>query len=152
MQSQGKYFKDTKFQVSESTLGSTEYDRNGPCRLLGDYMVHVGHPLVSGTKCRRLLFARFVTHSGTLLMQVAGLYEALAHSHRPKFSHFPENTGSYLRVTTIHIFIKYGQYIVKHNSIIDFINHLTPNGHFSGPTAPLTYRCCIFYLFNKYTY
>jgi hypothetical protein len=23
-------------------------------------------------------------------------------------------------------------------------NHLTPNGHFSGPTAPLTYRCCIF--------
>jgi hypothetical protein len=32
------------------------------------------------------------------------------------------------------------------------INHLTPNGHFSGRTAPLTYRCCIFYLFNKYTY
>jgi hypothetical protein len=24
------------------------------------------------------------------------------------------------------------------------INHLTPNGHFSGRTAPLTYRCCIF--------
>jgi hypothetical protein len=23
-------------------------------------------------------------------------------------------------------------------------NHLTPNGHFSGRTAPLTYRCCIF--------
>jgi hypothetical protein len=32
------------------------------------------------------------------------------------------------------------------------INHLTPNGHFSGRTTPLTYRCCIFYLFNKYTY
>jgi hypothetical protein len=32
------------------------------------------------------------------------------------------------------------------------INHLTPNGHFSGRTAPLTYRCCIFNLFNKYTY
>jgi hypothetical protein len=32
------------------------------------------------------------------------------------------------------------------------LNHLTPNGHFSGRTAPLTYRCCIFYLFNKYTY
>jgi hypothetical protein len=31
-------------------------------------------------------------------------------------------------------------------------NHLTPNGHFSGRTAPLTYRCSIFYLFNKYTY
>jgi hypothetical protein len=25
-----------------------------------------------------------------------------------------------------------------------FVNHLTPNGHFSGRTAPLTYRCCIF--------
>jgi hypothetical protein len=23
------------------------------------------------------------------------------------------------------------------------LNHLTPNGHFSGRTAPLTYRCCI---------
>jgi hypothetical protein len=31
-------------------------------------------------------------------------------------------------------------------------NHLTPNGHFSGRTAPLTYRCCIFYLINRYTY
>ena len=25
-----------------------------------------------------------------------------------------------------------------------FINHLTPNGHFSGRTAPLTFRCRIF--------
>ena len=32
------------------------------------------------------------------------------------------------------------------------INHLTPNDHFSGRTAPLTSRCCIFYLFTKYTY
>ena len=24
------------------------------------------------------------------------------------------------------------------------LNHLTPNGHFSGRTAALTYRCCIF--------
>jgi hypothetical protein len=94
--------------MSECTLGSTEYDRNGPCRLLGDYMFHAGHPLVSGTKCRRLLFARFVTHSGKLLMQIAGLYETLAHSHRPKFSLFPENTGRYLSVTTIHIFINIG--------------------------------------------
>jgi len=29
---------------------------------------------------------------------------------------------------------------------------LTPNDHFSGRTAPLTSRCRIFYLFNKYTY
>jgi len=29
---------------------------------------------------------------------------------------------------------------------------LTPNGHFNGRTAPLTYRCCIFNLFNTYTY
>jgi hypothetical protein len=31
------------------------------------------------------------------------------------------------------------------------INHLTPNGHFSGRTAPLTYGCCIF-LFIQQTY
>jgi hypothetical protein len=28
------------------------------------------------------------------------------------------------------------------------INHLTPNGHFSGRTAPLTYRCCILYIYS----
>jgi hypothetical protein len=31
-------------------------------------------------------------------------------------------------------------------------NHLAPNGHFSGRTTPLTYKCYILYLFNKYTY
>jgi hypothetical protein len=29
------------------------------------------------------------------------------------------------------------------------INHLTPNGHFSGRTASLTYRCCIFLLIQQ---
>jgi hypothetical protein len=29
--------------------------------------------------------------------------------------------------------------------VLSHINHLTPNGHFSGRTAPLTYRCCIFF-------
>ena len=28
------------------------------------------------------------------------------------------------------------------------VNHLTPNGHFSGRTAPLTYRCCIFFIYS----
>ena len=28
-----------------------------------------------------------------------------------------------------------------------WLNHLTPNGHFSGRTAPLTYRCCIFFIY-----
>jgi hypothetical protein len=28
--------------------------------------------------------------------------------------------------------------------LLSLINHLTPNGHFSGRTAPQTYRCCIF--------
>ena len=28
------------------------------------------------------------------------------------------------------------------------INHLTPKGHFSGRTAPLTYRCCIFFIYS----
>jgi hypothetical protein len=31
------------------------------------------------------------------------------------------------------------------------INHLTPNVHFSGRTAPLTYRCC-FFLFIQQIY
>jgi thiosulfate reductase cytochrome b subunit len=29
-----------------------------------------------------------------------------------------------------------------------FFNHLTPNGHFSGRTAPLTYSCCIFFIYS----
>jgi len=28
------------------------------------------------------------------------------------------------------------------------INHLTPNDHFSGRTAPLTSRCCIFLIYS----
>jgi len=28
--------------------------------------------------------------------------------------------------------------------LYNLFNHLTPNGHFSGRTAPLTYRHCIF--------
>ena len=28
------------------------------------------------------------------------------------------------------------------------INHLTPNGHFSGRTPPLTSRCCILYIYS----
>jgi hypothetical protein len=31
---------------------------------------------------------------------------------------------------------------------IDSLNHLTPNGHFSGRTAPLSYRCCIFLIYS----
>ena len=31
------------------------------------------------------------------------------------------------------------------------LNHLTPNGHFSGRTAPLTYRCCIFFIYSTNT-
>ena len=27
-------------------------------------------------------------------------------------------------------------------------NHLTPNDHFSGRTAPLTFRCCIFFIYS----
>jgi hypothetical protein len=37
-------------------------------------------------------------------------------------------------------------------AIVHWLNHLTPNGHFSGRTAPLTNRCSIFYLFDRYTY
>jgi hypothetical protein len=29
-------------------------------------------------------------------------------------------------------------------STCNIVNHLAPNSHFSGRTAPLTYKCCIF--------
>ena len=29
-----------------------------------------------------------------------------------------------------------------------FINHLTPNDHFTGRTAALTFRCCILYIYS----
>jgi hypothetical protein len=32
--------------------------------------------------------------------------------------------------------------------IIGFVNPLTPNGHFSGRTAPLTCRCWIFFIYS----
>jgi hypothetical protein len=36
----------------------------------------------------------------------------------------------------------------SHSNLRIFINHLTPNGHFSGRTAPLTYRCFIFFIYS----
>ena len=45
------------------------------------------------------------------------------------------------------IHIERGNCLLKH-----VINHLMPNDHLSGRTAPLTYRCCIFYLFKRHTY
>jgi len=32
--------------------------------------------------------------------------------------------------------------------ILKFVNHLTPNGHYMGRTAPLTSRCCILYIYS----
>jgi hypothetical protein len=41
-----------------------------------------------------------------------------------------------------------GPYILQ-SEVEKAINHLTPNGHFSGRTAPLTYRCCIFLFIHQ---
>jgi hypothetical protein len=57
--------------------------------------------------------------------------------------------GEYLSVTLMKCVNKHFIINAKTRGVF---NHLTPNGHYSGRTAPLTYRCCIFYLFNKYTY
>jgi hypothetical protein len=43
----------------------------------------------------------------------------------------------------IIVFLQQPKYSIDIGTYIT-INHLTPNGHFSGRTAPLTYRCCIF--------
>jgi hypothetical protein len=53
--------------------------------------------------------------------------------------------------TVLNYYTK-NQYIYVNGRFCILFNHLTPNGHFSGRTALLTYRCCIFYLFNRYTY
>jgi hypothetical protein len=34
--------------------------------------------------------------------------------------------------------------VIRNAFPLSSVNHLTPNGHFSGRTAPLTYRCSIF--------
>jgi hypothetical protein len=37
---------------------------------------------------------------------------------------------------------------LKYTSPSKGVNHLTPNVHFSGRTAPLTYRRCILYIYS----
>ena len=86
-------------------------------------------------------WAGYVAHATKMITAYTALYERF-------------NTREFLTgLVTIIVLRK----ILSHevNKLIDLskaINHLTPNGHFSGRTAPLTYRCCIFYLFNRYTY
>jgi hypothetical protein len=38
---------------------------------------------------------------------------------------------------------------VTNTELFKILNHLTLNGHFSGRTAPLTYRCCIFLIIQQ---
>jgi len=38
--------------------------------------------------------------------------------------------------------------IIKRRSISQSINHLTPNDHYSGRTAPLTSKRCILYIYS----
>jgi hypothetical protein len=45
-----------------------------------------------------------------------------------------------------HNHIKTIQARCQHSAL--FLNHLTPNGHFSGRTAPLTSRRCILYIYS----
>jgi hypothetical protein len=44
----------------------------------------------------------------------------------------------------------HGTYIthIRNLSPYNHLNHLTPNGHFSGRTAPLTYRHSILYIYS----
>jgi len=40
------------------------------------------------------------------------------------------------------------QYTCNVNSLCFTFNPLTPNDHYSGRTAPLTYKCCILYIYS----
>ena len=65
--------------------------------------------------------------------------------------------SNYIRGKLLFFLCRFFRFSVCHlkmyvSEYSEHINHLMPNDHFSGRTAPLTSRCCIFYLFNKYTY
>jgi hypothetical protein len=44
--------------------------------------------------------------------------------------------------------IQYITVLIRFVNTDNGINHLTPNGHFSGRTALLTYRCSIFFIYS----
>ena len=64
----------------------------------------------------------------------------------------PENTCRMNFMVVVTIQVAYYSRLLRLKFNSNTINHLTSNDHFSGRTAPLTSRCCIFCLFNKYTY
>jgi hypothetical protein len=78
-------------------------------------------------------------------------------------SDFWSSSSSFCIQLSVHLFgdcgILHSFYMTKPSYSLAFnkpdtvlpLNHLTPNGHFSGRTAPLTYRWCIF-LFNQQIY
>jgi hypothetical protein len=68
---------------------------------------------------------------------------------------FLSNTESYwvifsLRTHVSNPYTTVGLITVQYNFSLDFldINHLKPNGHFSGRTAPLTYRRCSLFIYS----
>ena len=92
--------------------------------------------------------ARAVFHSGHLLRRPVVSRESSLRQPRTEWGKtHRRRSHSWQLKTPSSVFNLLTETIIRYS-----INHLTPKGHFSGRTAPRTYRCCIFYLFNKYTY
>jgi hypothetical protein len=55
-----------------------------------------------------------------------------------------ERNPMYSTLSLTHFWSAYCKIFPLHPCSDFSLNHLTPNGHFSGRTAPLSYRCCTF--------
>jgi hypothetical protein len=67
-----------------------------------------------------------------------------ARKHRTQFAVVTLVNAGNLGHQANHVKQKVNDNSDKQRNLNNLINHLTPNGHFSGRTAPLTYRRCIF--------
>ena len=72
--------------------------------------------------------------------------------HNFYFVLWPTNAQLSHKLSHCYMFRHYPVILKEPVIIILYVNHLTPNGHFSGRTAPLTYRCCFFFKFIQQIY
>jgi hypothetical protein len=86
----------------------------------------------------------FFGMQGVKCMTIQIFYDLTPRKRRSWYlKQFDKNFSSYC-LTLVSFLLKESVLISLHFNI----NHLTPNGHFSGRTAPLTYRCWCFLIYS----
>ena len=70
------------------------------------------------------------------------------HTVRAELFHADRQTDMTKLVIAFRSFVKVPKNSAFFPQRICAFNHLTPNDHFSGRTAPLTSRCCIFFIYS----